>query len=214
MKPLRLGEVIGKARTKKGISLRELSRRTGISHPYLSQIENGKNDSPSKEFLLKLADELELPFAFLISISSTDMGLTKEISKEVIDTYRYYIPSYINNIDSADFFVNSILKEEIKKRPDYYTDIKIMEIKHLFNEIKTLEILSRTHSNATNIEILRKVLSNKNTNKDSSLPDKHGPTISFKEFLLSQSIEITVNDKPLSNEDKLKLVEIANTIFN
>lgn len=213
MKPLRLGEVIGKARTKKGISLRELSRRTGISHPYLSQIENGKNDSPSKEFLLKLADVLELPFAFLISISSTDMGLTKEISKEVIDTYRYYIPSYINNIDSADFFINSILSEDIKKRPDYYTDIKIMEIKHFFNEIKTLEILSRTHSNANNIEVLKKVLSNSSPNIDKSVLIDFVPSISLKDYLFSEHIKITVNEKTLSDEDKLKLIEIANTIF-
>ncbi|MFJ7826433.1 helix-turn-helix domain-containing protein [Psychrobacillus sp. NPDC096623] len=33
---LKLGDVIGKARKKKGISIRELSRRTGISHPYLN----------------------------------------------------------------------------------------------------------------------------------------------------------------------------------
>ncbi|WP_342577230.1 helix-turn-helix transcriptional regulator [Psychrobacillus sp. FSL K6-2843] len=212
MKQFRLGEVIGKARTKKGLSLRELSRRTGISHPYLSQIENGKNDSPSKEFLLKLADVLDLPFAFLISISSTDMGLTNEIAKDVIDTYRYYIPSFIDNIHTAEEFINLILRGDIEKRPDYYTNMKIMEIKHFFNEVKTIEILTRRNSNANNLEILKKVLGNSNPHIKKDVLSDYEPAISLEDYLFSER-KVMVNGKALSDEDKTKLIEIANTIF-
>jgi len=211
MNNFKLGDVIGKARRAKGMSLRELSRKTDISHPYLSQLETGKNDSPSKEFLLKLADVLQLPFAFLISISSTDMGIAKDIPKDIIDKYRYYIPGYIDNID-FDSFIKLVLSTDINNRPGYYTDEKIEEIKSFFNEVKALEELTRGRSNAKSIEVLNLIL--KNQKSISGVPklinDK--PSISLKEILLSD-IEVMINDKPLSEEDKLKLLEIANTIF-
>ncbi|WP_277587335.1 helix-turn-helix domain-containing protein [Psychrobacillus antarcticus] len=38
-------------------------------------------------------------------------------------------------------------------------------------------------------------------------------SISLSEYLLNPEIEITLNEKTLTEEDKLKLLEIANTIF-
>ncbi|WP_053589677.1 helix-turn-helix domain-containing protein [Bacillus sp. FJAT-22090] len=216
MKYLKLGEVIGKARKKKGISLRELSRRTGISHPYLSQIETGKNDSPSLEFLVKLAEELQLPFAYLLCISSTEMvELSGFISKDVIDKYRYYIPPFIHNWDSADSFIEYALIGEIKERPDYYTYEKIKEIKNFFYGVKSYEkayekIINPKPNVRKLLEVLLKEPSTQTTKK---ILNNVKPTISLKEYLFSKNIEITVDDKTLSDEDKLKLVEIANTIF-
>ena len=43
-------------RMKKGVSIRQLARETGLSNPYLSQMENGVADNPSIDVLLKLAD--------------------------------------------------------------------------------------------------------------------------------------------------------------
>lgn len=217
MEHIKLGEVIGKARKKKGISIRELSRRTGISHPYLSQIETGKNDSPSLEFLVKLADELQLPFAYLLCISSTDMvELSGLVSKDIIDKYRYYIPPFIHNWDSADSFIEYALKGEINERPDYYTYDKIKEIKNFFYGVKSYE---KAFEKATNTRpsarrILEAVLNEPSTQLKQQMLNNEKPTISLKEYLFSNNIEITVDDKPLSDEDKLKLVEIANTIFN
>ena len=215
MKKYILGDVIHKARTAKGISLRELSRRTGISHPYLSQIETGKNKNPSIEFLLKLNEELQLTFVFLLAISSTDMGLSKDISKEVIDKYRNYIPANIHLID-FDFFFNTTLSNDINENPEYYTKEKIKEIKLFFYEIKAMEdlIIKRLNekNKGHNINVLNLLLNTPNFKNDELKRINDVPSISLKD-ILSNNIVITVNDKPLTEEDKLKLLEIANTIF-
>lgn len=53
-----IGEIIKKARMEKGLSLRELARKSGVSQPYLSQLESGQNNNPTLEVFIKLADAL------------------------------------------------------------------------------------------------------------------------------------------------------------
>jgi len=62
---LRAREQIHTARLSKGLSLRELGRRAGVSASLLSQIENGKSD-PSVSTLYALVAELELSFDALL----------------------------------------------------------------------------------------------------------------------------------------------------
>ena len=57
MKAEGMGEKIRKLRKRKGISLRELARRTGISPSFLSEIETAQN-YPSPKVLSDIADEL------------------------------------------------------------------------------------------------------------------------------------------------------------
>lgn len=54
-----LGEKLRARRKEKGYSLEELSRRTGFSKSFLSQIENGKN-SPSIASLKKITKALDV----------------------------------------------------------------------------------------------------------------------------------------------------------
>ncbi|MBD7985311.1 helix-turn-helix transcriptional regulator [Sporosarcina sp. Sa2YVA2] len=53
-----IGEFIKEQRLNKGFSIRKLAELSGVSHPYLSQIETGKNTKPSNDVLHKLADPL------------------------------------------------------------------------------------------------------------------------------------------------------------
>jgi transcriptional regulator with XRE-family HTH domain len=54
--PMRtLGQELQLARKTKKLSLREVETATGISNPYLSQLENDKITKPSPQFLGKLA---------------------------------------------------------------------------------------------------------------------------------------------------------------
>lgn len=59
MHSLSLGEKIKELRTKLGISLRELSRRSNISAAHMSDIELGRR-YPSDEALDRLAKELKV----------------------------------------------------------------------------------------------------------------------------------------------------------
>ena len=63
---LKTGEIIKAERKQRGLSLRELSKVADVSHSYLSQLENGKKDSPSIEIVYKLSKVLGVRFIDLI----------------------------------------------------------------------------------------------------------------------------------------------------
>jgi HTH-type transcriptional regulator, competence development regulator len=50
-----LGKQLRRIRTLRKLSLRNVEEATGISNPYLSQLENDKINKPSPHFLHKLA---------------------------------------------------------------------------------------------------------------------------------------------------------------
>jgi len=57
---MKIGEYIKSLREEKGLSLRETAKRANISHPYLSQIETGKNTKPSADILFKVSTALKV----------------------------------------------------------------------------------------------------------------------------------------------------------
>ena len=61
-----LGQELQAARKLKKLSLREVETATGISNPYLSQLENDKIQKPSPQFLGKLAALYELDFQIVM----------------------------------------------------------------------------------------------------------------------------------------------------
>jgi transcriptional regulator with XRE-family HTH domain len=61
-----LGQELQAARKLKKLSLREVETATGISNPYLSQLENDKIQKPSPQFLGKLAALYEIPFQLVM----------------------------------------------------------------------------------------------------------------------------------------------------
>lgn len=73
-----LSEIIKKARIKKGISQRELSRQTGIDNNTIAKIENGSRRKPNPLSLKKLAFVLNLELSELLVLSGytkTDIDL-------------------------------------------------------------------------------------------------------------------------------------------
>jgi HTH-type transcriptional regulator, competence development regulator len=61
-----LGQELQAARKMKKLSLREVETATGISNPYLSQLENDKIQKPSPQFLGKLSALYELDFQLMM----------------------------------------------------------------------------------------------------------------------------------------------------
>lgn len=49
---------IKKFREKKNLSIHELARRTGLTASYISNLEKGKRDNPSKDTMEKIAEAL------------------------------------------------------------------------------------------------------------------------------------------------------------
>lgn len=66
---MELGDYIKNVRISRRFSIRELSSLSGVSHPYISQIENGKNSKPSPDILNKLAEALDVSYLELMRIA-------------------------------------------------------------------------------------------------------------------------------------------------
>lgn len=75
-----LSEVLKELRSAKDLSLRQVEKKTGISNPYLSQLENGKIKEPSPHMLHKLAEVYETPYNDLMKLA----GYIKEKKGEHI----------------------------------------------------------------------------------------------------------------------------------
>jgi transcriptional regulator with XRE-family HTH domain len=61
-----LGQELQAARKLKNLSLREVETATGISNPYLSQLENDKIQKPSPQFLGKLAAIYDIDYQLVM----------------------------------------------------------------------------------------------------------------------------------------------------
>lgn len=66
---MEFGEKIKEIRKSKNLSLREAAKRSLISHPYLSQLESGKNKKPSPEIIRKLANGLNYSYNELMDLA-------------------------------------------------------------------------------------------------------------------------------------------------
>ncbi len=73
-------------RESKGLGVNELSRRSGVNASYISAIENGRRENPSREILIKLADALEIPVEELVleKIRSNDADLQNDVELRIM----------------------------------------------------------------------------------------------------------------------------------
>jgi transcriptional regulator with XRE-family HTH domain len=97
-----LGKQLKTARERRGMTLREVEDKTGISNAYLSQLENGKITEPSPRVLFKLAEIYKLPYSLLMELAGYP-GKTKST------TAKYRIASELSDLN----------KDEEKKLIEY-----------------------------------------------------------------------------------------------
>ena len=64
------------------MSLKEVAKRSGVSHPYLSQIENNKRNTPKPDMIRKLAKGLNVPYVELMQ----EAGYVDEKGRSPVDT--------------------------------------------------------------------------------------------------------------------------------
>lgn len=63
MNPTELGKYLADRRSDKGLSIYRLSKLSGVSHSYISQLERGIKEQPSPEILKKLANHLGVEYS-------------------------------------------------------------------------------------------------------------------------------------------------------
>jgi transcriptional regulator with XRE-family HTH domain len=64
-----LADELRQIRELRGVSLRQVERKTGISNAYLSQLERGEATKPSPQKLYKLAEFYRVPYEFLMDLA-------------------------------------------------------------------------------------------------------------------------------------------------
>lgn len=64
--PHPLGPYLRSLREARGLTLREVEQASGVSNPYLSQLETAKISRPSPHILHKLASVYGVPYEFLM----------------------------------------------------------------------------------------------------------------------------------------------------
>src|SRR5215217_2282530 len=69
-----LGSVLRAARAARGLSLRDVERRTGIRNAHLSQIETDRIGKPEMAILWELASLYELDFGRLLALAGHTAG--------------------------------------------------------------------------------------------------------------------------------------------
>lgn len=84
---MNIGERVRQIREMKGISLRELSRRSGVNPSYMSSLENGKRNNISTKMLKKIAGALGVPVSVLLSDVPTDDAEVAAIVQRLADQF-------------------------------------------------------------------------------------------------------------------------------
>ena len=82
---MEIGKTIRLCRTKKGWTQAELSKRTGITVPHLSMMENDLRD-PSMDAMKSLANAFDLPLNVLVFLASEPkelVGLSDELKEKL-----------------------------------------------------------------------------------------------------------------------------------
>ena len=90
---MNFGEFIKERRLAKGINLRKLAELTGFAPGYLSDIEQGKRNSPTPEKLAKIIEVLEL--------TEEDITLMNDLAAHSRETVAPDISEYVMNNDSV-----------------------------------------------------------------------------------------------------------------
>jgi transcriptional regulator with XRE-family HTH domain len=63
------GQELKKLRGERRMSIRELGEASGVSHCYLSQLENGEREAPKPKLVRKLANGLKMPYVRLMLLA-------------------------------------------------------------------------------------------------------------------------------------------------
>lgn len=103
-----LGQELQTARKFKKLSLREVEAASGISNPYLSQLENDKIQKPSPQFLGKLASLYELDFQIVMEAAgympkTNRLEAPKTISGGVLFSHGLSASEEVQLVDYLNF---------------------------------------------------------------------------------------------------------------
>jgi transcriptional regulator with XRE-family HTH domain len=126
MDPLEFGRHIKSLREAKGLTLTELSKLSGASHPYLSQIENGRKGIPSTKVLKKLAGPLDVPYMELMYFAGhvEHQPAAVDFGMEDLERITFYFPQLEKeDLARLESKHKKYFDEDFKITPKYIGDL-------------------------------------------------------------------------------------------
>ncbi len=123
-----LGEKLKQLRKDKSMTLIQLSKLTGISQPYLSQIEADKKN-PSAVYLHKLSDALEVPYSALIKLTGK-ADFIEQYNQQVLEQGKAGL--YVSQVVPID----SVRLEALESATDLQTLLQQKSITLLAENIR------------------------------------------------------------------------------
>lgn len=210
---IKIGQIIKELRNEKGLSASELARRSGISQPYLSQLETGKNNNPTTEVIEKIAKGLGVHYTALMyragHISADEVG--KHWREEALKTE---VERTLNNVTSdipEDEIKNVITRLNIQKNDaiNILNDYAVYEvIKTSTNEI---EQLYKNYTSSNDIEIRKQIVYEEMVEALNSLKMRN--SINIHPYLTNKESLLHFNDYDFTEKDKEKIIKFIETFI-
>lgn len=107
------GKYLKEIRLKKGLTLRDIEKKSGVSNAYLSQVENGKRNAPTPDILMKIHEVLGVSYDELMEKAGyISPSFRSELLPETIKTMETYEDLMELTSNATEMFVNSIRNED------------------------------------------------------------------------------------------------------
>lgn len=166
-----IGKNLREIRRAKGFTMKELSNKSKVSQSYISDLENGKNNKPSIDILIKLANALEISEAILYRTEKNVYNLTDILSQNEGKS--------INNPTTEE-------KERLKKTIELAGKISSDVINKINDDaLKGMFAIGRYSSLDDEMEILQKATDKQIEN----ILDSLGKQLELELFKLKKVIE-------------------------
>lgn len=215
------GEYLSKLRKDRGLSIYRLSKESGVSHSYISQIENGKKDSPSPDVLKKLSGPLQKRYSELMEMAghlqeNVDLQVNTETSLE--KTIRLFVHMLLGNLEHP--FSQSITNDVQEMLSDVGNKHNIqLKIKlHWANvtdraNLYADAIISYTDNTKYKWDVLEglKSIAHKYYLWFDEFGTVQQPSLKLEELL--QNENLTYNGSKLTEPDRKRIIEMLNLLF-
>ena len=108
-----LGDELKKLREARGISLREVENKSGISNGYLTQLENNKIKEPSPNILYKISRVYNVPYSKLMKAAGYIVPAPEDSQTENKK------PQRLASLSSYAFNTDNLTSDEEQALVDY-----------------------------------------------------------------------------------------------
>ncbi|EGQ3094305.1 helix-turn-helix transcriptional regulator [Staphylococcus pseudintermedius] len=150
---MNVGKNIKKIRKEKNITLEQLSKKTGFSAGYISQIENGKREKPSREFLKSITYGLDVSETYLITGKKTMADLSEDELKksweEAQNSFKESRKKFRTRIDND---LKEILTMELGYTEELFLSVALKFLKNsTVNDLTMITAILKQYNDYNNI---------------------------------------------------------------